>query len=124
MRYLILVLLNTPVIVIASLNLITKYKLKQITKKRLIRQVLLWSVLLIVLIASFPLYNTLTGRPLFDSHELSLFDIVQTTAIIILLGIANNLRQKNEHTSRMLRTLHEELSIRLSETKIKNDNQS
>lgn len=76
---------------------------------------ILWAVILIVLVFSFPLYNYLTGNPPLDSQELSLFDIVQTTAIIFLLYIINNIRQKLEWSERTIRELHQELSIKLSQ---------
>ena len=76
---------------------------------------LLWAVLLVVLVISFPVYNYLTGKPPLDSHELSLFDIVQTTAIIFLIYIINNMRQKIEWNERTVRDLHQEISIKLSE---------
>lgn len=115
MRYVILLLLNVPIISIALLNLVTKFKLRKISKKRFRVQMLLWAILLIVLIFSFPAYNYLTGKPPLDSHELSLFDIVQTTAIIFLIYVINNMRQKAEWNERTIRDLHQELSIRLSE---------
>lgn len=115
MRYIILLLLNVPIISIALLNLITKYKLRKISKRRFSVQMLLWAILLTVLIFSFPIYNLLTGKPPLDSHELSLFDIVQTTAVIFLIYIVNNMRQKIEWNEKTIRDLHQELSIRLSE---------
>jgi hypothetical protein len=55
------------------------------------------------------------GKAAFDSEELSLFDIVQTTAIIFLFYIVNNQRQRNDQIERRLRELHQELSIKLSD---------
>ncbi len=115
MRYIFLLLLNVPIIAAALLNLVTRYKLGRITKRRFKIQMLLWAILLVVLIFSFPAYNYLTGKPILDSHELSLFDIFQTTAIIFLIYVLNNMRQKIEWTEKTLRDLHQELSIRLSE---------
>lgn len=114
MRYIILLLLSVPIISMALLNLITKYKLKKVTKRRFRIQIVLWAILLIVLISSFPLYNYLSGNPILDSRELSLFDIFQTTAIIFLIYVINNMRQKAEWTEKTIRDLHQELSIKLS----------
>jgi hypothetical protein len=114
MRYVVLLLLNVPIIMVALLNLITRYKLSRVTKERFYTQMSLWAILLVVFIASFPLYNYFSGKPILDSSELSLFDIVQTTAIIFLLYVVNTMRQKSEKTERTLRDLHQELSIRLS----------
>ena len=76
-------------------------------------------VLLVGLIGSFPIYNLLVGRPAFDSHELSLFDIVEVTAIVFLFYILNNQRQRIDQNEKRLRDLHQELSIRLSDDKTK-----
>lgn len=114
MRYVILVLLNLPVILLALLNIITQYKLRKVSKQRLQHQVLLWLVVLLVLMSSFPIYNLLVGKPLLDSSELSLFDIVQTTAIILIFYIVNRQRQRIEQSEKIIRDLHQELSIKLS----------
>lgn len=117
MRYAILVLLNVPIILLAFVNFLTKYKMKKITWRRLRNQITLWLLVLIVLIGSFPVYNYLSGRPPLDSHELSLFDIMQTTALVLLFYIANSQRQRLESNERTLRDMHQELSIRLSSKK-------
>lgn len=114
MRYIILVLLNTPIILLAFLNLLTRYKLKSISTRRFRVQFAVWFVILLVLLGSYPVYNCLNARSFFDSQELSLFDIMQTTAIIFLLYLFNNIRQRAEMTERRLRELHQELSIKLS----------
>jgi len=114
MRYLILVLLNLPIIILGLVNIITQYKLKKIERKRFRFQILLWMVILVVLIGSFPLYNYTIGKPLLDSTELSLFDIAETTAIIYLIYIINDHRRKLERSERTIRDLHQEISIRLS----------
>lgn len=114
MRYLILVLLNLPIIILALVNIVTQYKLRKVSKSRFQHQLIIWGVLLVVIIASFPIYNLISGRPLFDATELSLFDIVQTTAIIFLIYIINSQRHRIESNERRVRDLHEELSIKLS----------
>ena len=114
MRYVILVLLNLPIIFIALVNIVTQYKLKKVSPNRFRHQIILWLLIMIILIGSFPLYNALTGRPMLDSSELSLFDIAQTTIIIFLIYSINNQRQRQDQNERRLRELHQELSIRLS----------
>lgn len=115
MRYITLVLLNVPVIFLAFLNLITRYKLKKISVRRFRVQFIVWFTILIFLVGSYPVYNYLSGRAPLDSQELSLLDIFQTTALILLFYILNNLRQRTEWTERTLRDLHQEISIKLSQ---------
>lgn len=114
MRYILLVLCNIPVIFLALINIVTQYKLKRVTPERFRLQVLLWLIILLFLIASYPFYNMLSNRPLFDSRELSTLDIVQTTAIVYLIYIINDHRRKIEQTEKTIRDLHRELSIKLS----------
>lgn len=114
MRYLVLVLLNLPIVLLALINIITQYKLKKVSVGRFRHQLVIWLTMLIILISSFPIYNLLSGKPIFDSSELSLFDIVEITAIIMLFYTVNNLRQTNEQQQQRLRELHQEVSIKLS----------
>lgn len=114
MRYIILILLNLPIILAALVNIVTQYKLRKISAGRFRHQLILWLIVMVVLIGSFPLYNLLNGRPPFDSEELSLFDIVQTTVIIFLFYAINNQRQRLDQNERRMRELHQELSIKLS----------
>lgn len=120
MRYVILILLNLPVILLAFINILAQYKMNHITKTRFRRQVIIWLIILVVLVSSFPIYNLVNGNQLLDSSELSLFDIVQTTAIIFLFYIINYQRQHIEHTERTVHDLHQELAIMLSEKNGKN----
>jgi hypothetical protein len=114
MRYVILVLLNLPIILLALVNIIIQYKTKRITVSRFRHQIFLWLIILIVLVSSFPAYNLMSGKPIFDSSELSSFDIAETTVIIYIVYAFNNQRRRIEQNEKMLRDLHQELSIRLA----------
>lgn len=120
MRYAILILLNLPIVLLAILNTITQYKLAKISKTRLRSQLIMWTVIVFVICASFPAYNMITGQPVLKSNLLSWFDIVQTTAIIYLIYFFNRQRQRVENTEKTLRDLHQELSIKLSKKNDKN----
>ncbi len=114
MRYILLVCLNLPIILVALLNIVTQYKMKKISPERFKYQLLLWLVILIVLTSSFPIYNYVRGDAILDSSKLSLFDIAQTTVIVYLIYIINNQRRKIEQVEKFTRDLHQEVSIRLS----------
>jgi len=114
MRYILLVLLNLPIILVALTNIVTQYKMSKITKQRFNRQLIIWLIILAVLVGSFPIYNYILGEPIFDSSKLSLLDVVQTTAIVYLFYIANDLRRRITQSERIVRDLHQEISIKLS----------
>lgn len=117
MRYLLLIALNTPLVLLAFVNMFTQYKMKKISSQRFFRQLFLWAVILLVIVGSFPAYNLSAGRDIFESRDLSTFDIVQTTVIVFLIYILFNQRRKVEASERRLQDLHQELSIKLSERK-------
>jgi hypothetical protein len=114
MRYLLLIALNLPVILIALVNALTQYKLKKTTKRHFTHQLIMWFIITLVLCGSFPVYNLLTSRPIFQSDSFSTFDIAQTTAIIYLIYLINHQRQRIDQTEKTLRELHQEISIKLS----------
>jgi hypothetical protein len=114
MRYALLLLLTAPIVLMALLNILTQYKMKRISKSRLVHQFILWTLISTLLVASFPVYNLVNGKPLLDSSYLSLLDILQTTAIVYLVYIINNFRRKIEQNERTIRDLHQEVSINLS----------
>jgi len=114
MRYLILIILNLPIVFIAYINVFTNYKLNKIGKGRLYRSLLLWTLILLVLVWSFPVYNILSNKSLFDSSDLTLFDIAETTTIIYLIYIINSQRQKIDKIDSKFKELVQELSILLS----------
>lgn len=114
MRYAFLVLLNLPIIFLALLNILTQYKLRKISARRFRHQFTFWLLILLVLVLAFPLYNHFTHRALLESSQLSFMDISESTVIIYLVYIINNHRRKIEQNERLLRDLHQELSILLS----------
>lgn len=114
MRYIALVLLNLPVILLALVNILTQYKMRKISRARFQHQIVLWLAILFVLVGSFPFYNYLTHKPILDSSGLSLFDIVQTAALVFLFYIVNHQRQQIERNDRIIRDLHQEMSIKLA----------
>lgn len=114
MRYLILIFLNIPVIFIATLNLITQFKMKRMSSRKFKQQLILWLLIMIVLLGSFPVYNAIKGNAILDSSELTLFDIAQTTVIVFMIYVLSNYRRKLDNTERVLRELHQEISIKLS----------
>lgn len=114
-RYLLLLLLNLPFVVFGVLGAITQYKLGRGSRRRMIAAVGVWVVILIGLVAAQPLYEYLYSNELTQTEPLSLFDVMQITAIVLVFYIANRTRTKLEATERRLNDLHQELSILLSE---------
>lgn len=115
MRYLILLLLNLPIILLSILDIVTSYKMKKINRGIFLGRITLWVIILAVIIGAIPIYNLITDHKIFDSNELSLFDIVEITVIIALIFYTNSLRVQIDKNELRLQNLHEELSITISD---------
>lgn len=113
MRYLILLALTAPIIILAFINLLVQFKTRKISKQHFYKQLGVWFVISAVLVCSYPVYNLLNNRPLLDASSLNAFDIVQTTAIIYLFYVVNDHRRKIERAEKAFKDLHQELSIKL-----------
>lgn len=114
-RYTLLFLLNLPFILLAIVATITRYKLKHASKRRTIVQLAIWFIILLSLTLARPLYEWLRASGYTDTDSLSLFDVVQITAIVIVFYIASRLRAKVDVLEQRLSSLHREISIRLSD---------
>ncbi len=114
-RYLILIILNTPLIIAAMINTLVGYKLKRMTRRRFFFGMAFWLILLAGLISVQPIYNYLFSNNLTKSEPLSLFDVLQITGIIFTLLLANKAYGKADLLERRVQDLHQELSIRLSD---------
>lgn len=113
-RYLLLLILTLPFILAAVVSQITLYKLGKSSKRRLYTQLIIWTVILFGLISAEGAYEWLHDNGLTQTDSLSLFDVVQIAAIVMLLYITNRSRQKIEVIETRFNDLHQELSIRLS----------
>lgn len=116
-RYLILIILNTPLVLAAILAAIASYKLGRSSKRRLIFRLVLWLSILSGLLFAEPLYIFLFSNQLTETEPLSLFDVIQITGIIFTIFIANQAFSKAANTEQKLQELHQKLSIRLSQKK-------
>lgn len=113
-RYLILSLLNLPFVFLALVGAVTRYKLGHSTRLRMVLQLVLWTAILMGLVFAEPLYSWLLSSGYTKTEPLSLFDVIQITAIVVVFYIANRLRAKVEVLERRANDLHRELSIKLA----------
>lgn len=114
-RYLILLLVNLPLIIVAFLSALVDYKMGKLTRKKYFVQLALWLIILVGIASSHFIYSFLFSHQLTQTEPLSLFDVIQITGVIIVLFMANRSRIKLEGLERRVQDLHQELSIRLSE---------
>lgn len=113
-RYLLLLLLNIPFIALSMLSALTRYKLHKSTARRLVAQIIIWLTVFIGLASAESIYIWLFQHNLTQTEPLSLFDVIQITAIVIVFYIANRSHTKVEALEKRVQDLHQELSIKLS----------
>lgn len=118
-RYLLLVILNLPLLIAAMMNTIVGYKLGHMGRRRFIFGMIFWSLILAGLVFLKPIYDYLFTNNLTQTEPLSLFDVLQITGIIFTLFIAVRAYGKVNLLERKVQDLHQELSIRLAEDKDK-----
>jgi hypothetical protein len=114
-RYLILVLLNLPLIIAGVLSAVVSYKLKRGTFRNFLFRITLWLGILIGLIFAQPIYNYLFSEGLTQTEPLSLFDVILITGVLLTLFISNRAHIKADKLERRVNDLHQEISIKLSE---------
>lgn len=119
-RYLILVILNTPLILAAIVNAVVSYNLKHLSFRRLVFKVSFWTTVFVGLVFAESIYNFLYTGGLTQTEPLSLFDVVQMTGVILVFYLVNRLYVKVDVLEKRVQDLHQELSIRLTESKLKN----
>lgn len=118
-RYLILVLLNTPLVVASIVSAVVSYKLGRSTLRRFVFRVVFWLAIFTGLVFTERVYSFLFSNNLTRTEPLSLFDVVQITGILFTLFLANRAYLKADLLERQVHDLHQELSIRLSRDKSK-----
>jgi hypothetical protein len=118
-KYILLILINLPLVLIGVTRAITRYKTKpaRISKNKCILEVIFW--LLIGLGLSFmePLYNALIQYNLTDSPAMSLFDVGLATLFTFTLLLIVETNDELAALKRVVSRLHEELAIVEAEKK-------
>jgi len=83
--------------------------------RRLIFKVSFWVIILIGLLLTEAIYNFLYNQGLTITEPLSLFDVLQITAIIYVFFLVNRLYVKVDVLEKRVQDLHQESSIRLTD---------
>lgn len=113
-RYLLLFLLNAPFILLAFASSVTQFKLKKISHRKLLLQIILYVTILTGFALAYPIYEWLFSNNLTQTEPLSLFDVVQITVIVILFYVVLRNKTRTDNLENRLSELHQELSIILS----------
>ena len=112
-KYLLLVLVNAPIVLIGIVRAITRYKTKpaRISKSKCVIEVIFWLSIWVALSLIEPLYNTLIRHNLTDSPPMSIFDVVLLTLLIFCLLLIVETNEELTALKKMTSRMHEQMAI-------------
>jgi hypothetical protein len=110
-KYVLLVFINAPLILLALLMAVTSYKTGRSTRRRCTVLVVFWLLVGAGMLFVEPAYNTLVRANLTDSPPLSVFDIILLAGLVFLLFVVVQLYDKLNALSRKMSRMHEGLAI-------------
>ncbi|SOD93832.1 hypothetical protein [Blastococcus haudaquaticus] len=117
-KYVLLVLINAPLIMFAILMAVTSYKTGRSTRRRCTVLVVFWLLVGIGMLFVEPLYDLLVRKNLTASPPLSVFDILLLSGLIFQMLIMVQLYDKLNNLSRKVSRMHEGIAI-MEESKLK-----
>lgn len=112
-KYVLLVLINLPIVLIGITRAITRYKTKpaRISRNKCVLEVVFWLSIGIALSSVEPIYNTLIQHNLTNSPPMSLFDIVLLTLFVFCLLLIVEANEEITALKRVASRMHEKLTI-------------
>jgi hypothetical protein len=113
-RFLILVLINVPIVIFGILSAIVGYKTKRISKRRGVIEVICWLLAFVVLACVEPIYKVLVEQHLTDSGPMSIFDMVLLTLVLLCLLLIVRANEKLTTLNKKLSLIHEHVVIKES----------
>jgi hypothetical protein len=116
-KYVLLVLINSPLIILAVLMAVTGYKTGRSTRRRCGVVVTFWLMVGIGMFFVEPAYDSLVRANLTDSPPMSVFDIILLTGIIFLMLLIVQLYERLTTLSRKVSKMHEGIAI-IEESKL------
>jgi hypothetical protein len=110
-KYVVLVLVTSPLILLAILMAVTSYKTGRSTRRRCAVLVVFWLLVGAGMLFVEPAYNALVRANLTASPPLSVFDVILLAGIVFLLLLIVQLYDRMNTLSRKLARMHEGLAI-------------
>ena len=112
-KYLLLVLINAPIVLIGIVRAITRFKTKpaRISRSKCITEVVFWLAIGVGLSFVEPIYNELIRHNLTDWPPMSLFDVALLTLFVFALLLIVETNEELTSLKRTVTRIHEKLAI-------------
>lgn len=118
-KFLLLILINLPIVLIGVTGAIASYKTSLTSKKRCVVEIIFWLLVGIGLIIIEPVYDALIASNLTDSGTMSIFDIALLTLLLLSLLLIVRGNEKMSAMNKKLSRLHEHIAIKDAEYECK-----
>lgn len=96
-------------------NATVSFKLKNISKRKFIFRTTFWIIIFVGILFAESIYQYLFSNNLTQTEPLSLFDVIQITAIVFILFILGRANSRINALEKKVKDFHQELSIKMSE---------
>lgn len=116
-KYNILIILCLPILLLFLVRIYDNFKRSKISTRGLVILLIFWSILTLGILFNQQIFNYLDQSNLIQSTPLSLYDVLQITAIIFLIYLVFRQAYKIEDLQNKLSKLNEEIALRNSNKK-------
>lgn len=111
-KYNILIILCLPILLLFLIRIYDNYKRKKISTRGLVILSIFWLALTLGILFNQQIFNYLEKSNLISSTPLSLYDVIQITAIILLIYLVFRQTFKIEELQNKLSKLNQEIALR------------
>jgi hypothetical protein len=111
-KYNILIILCLPILLLFLIRIYDNYKRKKISTRGLIILLLFWLILTLGILFNHQIFDYLENSNLISSTPLSLYDVIQIAAIILLLYLVFRQTYKVEDLQNKISKLNQEIALK------------
>ena len=111
-KYNILIILCLPILLLFIVRIYDNYKRSKVSTRGMIILLIFWSILTLGILFNQQIFNYLDQSKLIQSTPLSLYDVLQITAIIFLIYVVFRQAFRIEDLQNKLSKLNQEIAIR------------
>lgn len=116
-KYNILIILCLPILILFLIRIYDNYKRRKISSRGLVLLFIFWLILTLGILFNQQFFEYLEKSNLIDSTPLSLYDVIQITAIIFLIYIVFRQSFRIENLQNKLSKLNEEIALKNTKKK-------
>ncbi len=111
-KYNILIILCLPILLLFIIRIYDNYKRSKISTRGLVILLIFWAILTLGILFNQQIFNYLDQSKLIQSTPLSLYDVLQITAIIFLIYLVFRQTFRIEDLQNKLSKLNQEIALK------------